>query len=177
MALPRAPELVKPICGVLVADPELLCRVEVALAELFHLIEDRSCLERWNWSDYYAPEMGTTLWRCWLSFAELAPPDNLIHWKLATNEIERTLAVDRRRRVNLDPGYVTAVKLVLASTKDAPHRIYLGKGIYGEVTLVYQRGEFRPLPYTYADYAQATTRGFFQQVRCRYLQQRREQKA
>jgi len=176
VAVPRSPEWVKPICGILVAHQGLVSRVEAALADLLGAVEDRSPLVRWNWSDYYAPEMGSDLWRCWLSFGNLAFPDAVVSWKLATNEIEGTLAVDGRRQANIDPGYLTATKLVLASTKDAPHRLYLGSGIYGEVTLVYERGAFRPLPYTYRDYAEPASCNFFQLVRTRYLQQRRAQR-
>lgn len=173
MAAPRLPEPVKPICGILLADLQLFAAVEDSLARLFGSIEDRSLTMRWDWSDYYAAEMGPHLWRCWYSFRDLRLPDALVSWKLVTNRIEMDLAVHGRRRVNIDPGYIATMKLVLATTKDAPHRIYVGQGIYAEVTLTYERGEFRPLPHTYPDYAAAESRSFFTGVRLRYLQQRR----
>jgi hypothetical protein len=173
MGTPRDPALVKPICGLLLADPSLLEQVQPALQSIFGKLDCRSEVRPWHWSTYYAREMGEQLWRCWMSFATLAPPDELVHWKLATNELEHQLAREGRRVVNADPGYIAALKLVLASTKDAPHRIYLAKGIYAEVTLVFERGNFVPLPYTYRDYAEDTTRNFFAGVRSRYLVQQR----
>ena len=67
--------------------------------------------------------------------------------------------------VNIDPGYVTLSKLVLATTKDYSHRIYIGKGIYGEVTLQYTKGTFTPFPHTYPDYQTRIAIEFFNQVR------------
>ena len=76
-----------------------------------------------------------------------------------------------RRRVNLDPGYVDQAKLVLATTKDRQHRLYLGRGIYGEVTLRFTGGRFEPWEWTYPDYRTPEYRVFFETVRRRYRQQ------
>lgn len=168
---PAAP--VKPICGILTAEVALLAEAEAALTELLGTVDARAEVLPWQESPYYAAEMGNPLWRTWWSFASLAPADALADWKLTTNAIEANLAVAGRRRVNLDPGYVSLLKLVLASTKDAGHRVYLGKGIYAEVTLSYERGQFVPLPYTYRDYAAAAAREFFGRVRQGYLTQLR----
>jgi hypothetical protein len=77
------------------------------------------------------------------------------------------------RRVNIDPGYIAATKLVLASTKDAAHRVYLSDGIYAEATLQFARGSFQPCTYTYRDYAAAEVIAFFNAVRRDYLAQLR----
>ncbi|GIW43111.1 MAG: GTP-binding protein [Candidatus Binatia bacterium] len=173
MGRPREPEPVKPVCGLLINDLELLGEVESRLHELFGAIEDRTSLEPWQHSAYYAPDMGWRLWRGWYSFTSLASPERLAEWKLATNELESQFAVSGHRRINADPGYLALLKMVLASTKDAPHRVYLRSGIFAEVTLVFERGAFRPLPHTYPDYASANALDFFSRVRQRYLAQRR----
>ena len=94
--------------------------------------------------------------------------------KRQTNELEWTLAREERRRVNVDPGYVSLGKVVLASTKDHAHRLYLGQGIYGEVTLTYQHGHFRPWPWTYPDYASDRYCTLFDEIRRHYRAQLRE---
>ncbi|MDH5186329.1 MAG: DUF4416 family protein, partial [candidate division WOR-3 bacterium] len=95
----------------------------------------------------------------------------LTEMKLWTMEIENEfLDTNRRRRINLDPGILTLAKLVLATTKNYYHRIYLGKGIFAEVTLIYRNKQFEPLAWTYPDYRTDTAIDFFQQVRNALLQ-------
>jgi len=69
------------------------------------------------------------------------------------------------RPLNLDPGYLTEAKLVLASTKDHAHRIYLGRGIYAEVTLHYQNGRWQSHDWTYPDFQRPDYHLFFSQCR------------
>jgi hypothetical protein len=78
-----------------------------------------------------------------------------------------------RRRVNIDPGYVADMKLVLATTKDAAQRVHLGRGIYAEATLHFVSGCFQAQPHTYPDYAADEAIAFFNEVRARYMVQRR----
>jgi hypothetical protein len=125
-------------------------------------------------TDYYAAEFGPALQRQIVTFDALVPPDLLPAIKVRTNELEAVLAVDGRRRVNVDPGYVSLGKLVLASTKNHAHRLYLGQGVYGEVTLTFQRGRFRPWPWTYPDYASESYCALFDAVRRRYKAQLRD---
>jgi len=120
-------------------------------------------------TDYYAKEMGVPLFKRLLAFERLFIPDELAPNKLITNFIESDLSVGGRRRVNLDPGYLDAARVVLASTKDHAHRIFLGKGVYGEVTLLYRKGAFQPLPWTYPDYREAGTLAFLEAARVWYL--------
>jgi len=94
--------------------------------------------------------------------------ERLAEIKLATNAIEQCRAVDGRRTVNLDPGYLLLERFVLASGKNYAHRIHVGRGIYADLTLVFQRGEFRALPWTYPDYADHPLRRFLSAVRQKY---------
>jgi hypothetical protein len=69
------------------------------------------------------------------------------------------------RPLNLDPGYLTLGKLILASTKDFAHRIYLARGIYAEVTLQYKHRRWQHHEYTFPDYRRADYQQFFSECR------------
>jgi hypothetical protein len=107
---------------------------------------------------YYREEMGDDLQRKFFAFKDNIERDRLPEIKLFTNKVEAKYGekVDDYifRKVNLDPGILTLANLTLASTKDFAHRIYLREGIFGETTLIYERGKFRTLPWTYPDYAE-----------------------
>ncbi|GIW96516.1 MAG: GTP-binding protein [Pirellulaceae bacterium] len=125
-------------------------------------------------SRYYEPTMGTDLVKVFWAFERLADPAELPRWKLLANQWEEELAVQQVfpeiRPVNLDPGYITEAKLVLATTKDRDHRIYLSDGIYAECTLYYHAGRWCTRPWTYPDYARPEYHQFFEQCR-RYLRE------
>jgi hypothetical protein len=122
-------------------------------------------------TDYYVAEMGGDLKKQLWALAAPIDPGRLAAIKLTTNLWEAEYAGlslhPEPRPLNLDPGYVTLAKLVLASTKDHAHRIYLAEGIYAEVTLVYRAGAWQPLDWTYPDYRRAEFHAFF--ARCREL--------
>ncbi|MDP3179538.1 MAG: DUF4416 family protein [Spirochaetaceae bacterium] len=105
------------------------------------------------WSGYYDEEMGGRPRRSFLSFERLLDPSTLAQIKLATNDIEASFSESGSRRFNIDPGLLSLGRFVLATTKDRPHRIPLGQGIYGELTLIFENGEYRALPWTYPDWA------------------------
>ena len=92
--------------------------------------------------------------RTFIFFKDLINRAEIADIKLRTNDIETSLSIDGRRKVNLDPGYLTLANVILATTKGYSHRIYLGKGIYGEVTLLYREKDktFVPNIFTYSDY-------------------------
>jgi len=124
-------------------------------------------------TDYYELEMGENLQRQFVSFERLVNPEELAHIKRHTNEQEERLTYDcglakGQRPVNLDPGYISLSKLVLATTKDYSHRIYLRDGVYAECTLHYEDGKWVPWPWTYPDYADTRYHPFFERVRERY---------
>ncbi|MGI6604016.1 MAG: DUF4416 family protein [Firmicutes bacterium] len=147
------PELVTPIASVFTGDETLFMPVHLALAERLGPVVYVSELLPFDTTNYYAPEMGEGLKRRIFAFRNLLDPAELPALKRWTNELEEQYAVQGRRRVNIDSGYVSLAKLVLATTKDNIHRIYLGQGIYAEVTLRYRAGHFEPWPWTYPDYA------------------------
>jgi hypothetical protein len=118
---------------------------------------------------YYEGAMGPGLRKQFLAFGGLVAEDCLADVKLRTNALEAELAAEgafaEPRPLNLDPGLVTLGKFLLATTKDQAHRVYLGKGVYAEVTLRYHAGTFEPWPWTYADYREPAVRKFLRQAR------------
>jgi hypothetical protein len=139
------------------------------LADRWGPIELRSPLFSFEQTAYYAEEMGAPLQKQLLAFARLADPAGLATWKLESNALEERCAGEYHgsvaRPVNIDPGYLTEAKLVLATTKDRDHRIYLHSGIYAEITLYYQERRWQASRWTYADYQQAEYHDFFSRSR------------
>jgi hypothetical protein len=175
MARPRPAKPVKLFAGLLSGDVDLLRRARQLLTRRWGPIDLASDFWPFDQTDYYTPEMGPGLQRWFLSFENLVPPDHLAEIKLETNALEQRLAedcllADIPRPVNIDPGYVDLTKLVLATTKDRGHRIYLGHGIYAEVTLQYAHGTWQTLPWTYPDYTRPEYHAFFTRIRERYHQ-------
>ncbi|HNQ34685.1 MAG TPA: DUF4416 family protein [bacterium] len=161
----RPPEPVLLFVGLLGADPALFPSLKSQLTRRFGPLLTESRLLDFRCSDYYERELGAGLKRQLLLFRRPFPPGRLAAAKVFTNRLEEAWSQAGRRRVNIDPGCLYPARLVLASTKDYSHRIYLGRGIYGEVTLVYRDGEFQALPWTYPDYRSEYYRRFFGQAR------------
>ncbi len=175
MGEPTKPKPVKLFTGLLTSTPEVLEEVEAELSARYGKIERRSPLIPFDYTDYYDEETGEGIKREFLAFEELVDPGRLPEIKLETNELEvcfsRELDIDLPRPVNIDPGYIGLSKLVLATTKNYSHRIYLRDGIFAEVTLRYRKGGFEPLPWTYPDYRSQDYIDFFEETRELYLDQ------
>jgi len=173
LGAPVIPRPVRPILGLLSRQPDLFTLAAERAAERWGAPDLESDLFDFTFTDYYAREMGGDLKRRFLSFAFPMDPADLAEVKLWTNRIEQEIAAARPgpfpRPINLDPGYLNDSKLVLASTKDHAHRIYLGAGIYAEITLSFHHGAWHPMPWTYPDYRTDCYLGFFQEARARYL--------
>lgn len=125
-------------------------------------------------TSYYEASMGPDLLKTFFALAPLADPADLAAWKIESNdweiEYQQLAAHPEPRPLNLDPGYLTEAKLVLATTKDRDHRLYLSKGIYAENTLYFYRGSWTGRPWTYPDYLRPDYHAFF--LTCRdYLRQ------
>jgi hypothetical protein len=126
-------------------------------------------------SDYYRRSMGTELLKQFAVLENWYDPGDLAGHKLEANQLETDYAAqfptDELRPLNIDPGYLTLTKLVLASTKNREHRLYLREGIYAEVTLAFRNQEWQPMPWTYPDYQRDDFRVFFLEAR-KYLLRR-----
>jgi len=157
--------LAKLICAVMYGPGLDLDEVIENLEDAFGLIESKSRTFDFKHTDYYAAEMGPDLKKFLISFEKLFPAEDLWLAKQTARDIEQVFSVNGKRRVNLDPGYVESSKLVLASTKNFSHRIYLRNGIWAEVTLIYADRQFVKLPWTYPDYLEPQVLQFLTGVR------------
>ncbi|MEW6027046.1 MAG: DUF4416 family protein [Planctomycetota bacterium] len=198
-----SPAPVKLFVGVLVSDRPYFKAVVEKLTSLFGAIDLTTADEGipFTFTDYYAAEMGANIRRFFLSFDKLIKPDSIAEIKIRTNELEEAIAREVKsaphlslepgrsrssgqersalpRPINLDPGYLTAGKIILATTKDYAHRIYIKDGIYAEITLQYRSGQegargWTALPWTYPDYRTKEYLDFFERMRKIYLSQNR----
>jgi hypothetical protein len=137
------------------------------LRTLFGPIENSGPEIPFDWTDYYEAEMGTALRRGFLVFDRLVDPSTFAAIKVATNRLEESFSLDGRRSFNLDPGLLSPGRFILATTKDRAHRIPLQDGIYAELTLQYENGEFRAMPWTYPDWRSDIYRGILADFRAR----------
>jgi hypothetical protein len=127
-----------------------------------------------NRTRYYEKEMGWPLYRRFISFVRLIMPESIADIKLITNELEKAHLDNEKRTINIDPGYVSLERVVLATGKNYSHRVYLKKGIYADLTLIFHGGTFQPLSWTYPDYTEEKVIGYFNRLRRGYLQHLRE---
>jgi len=148
----KIPGPAKLIIGFIFKEEAILNKAKILLEKRFGRIDFESQDLPFCHTDYYKDEFGIDLKRKFVSFTKLIFPQDLTKIKIATNKIEKRLSKVPRRLINIDPGYLDLAKLVLASTKDYKHRIYINCGIYAEVTLFYEKGSFRPWEWTYPDY-------------------------
>ena len=169
----KQPRPVKLIASLFAGDETLLAVARGALVKHFGSMDYESDVFPFDHTTYYAPEFGEGLVRQVVAFRDLISPGSLARIKRTTNELEMTWTVDGGRRVNIDPGYVSLSKLVLATTKNYSHRICLGQGIYAEVTLRYRQGAFHPWEWTYPDYASSAYLELFAEIRGIYVEQLR----
>ena len=170
--IPRDPHPVKLFIGMLSQDAALFDQLKEELQKIFGSVDMESPVWSWEHTEYYSKEMGTGLKRQFIFFHELINPEAIPGIKLKTIEFEKQyLNENDGRRINLDPGYLDSAKIVLVSTKDYSHRIYLGKGIYGEVTLIYSGKDYQILPFTYPDFRTSEYLDIFRKAREIYKRQ------
>jgi hypothetical protein len=163
------PKPVKLIMSLISSDDRFLHRAIEVLGERYGEVDFTSDILPFDFTDYYCAEMGEGLFRRFVTFGPLIPRERLVRIKQETNGIEEQFAVEGKRRINIDPGYICAEHLILATTKGYAHRPYLGEGIHADLTLIYHKGGFRPLDWTYPDYASSKVREILQGVRKRYV--------
>ena len=164
---------VKLIVGIITAVSDLLPGVHQQLVKQFGRVDFVSDLLPFDYTNYYEAEMGKNLKRQFVSFEKLISAEELASTKCFSNAVESEFAKGDTtpRPVNLDPGYISAAKLVLASTKDHAHRIHLQDGIYAEITLKFYRKTFQPWEWTYPDYRTPGYINIFNHIRRIYMEQ------
>jgi len=174
MSILKLPPPAKLVMSLIFRVPEVYQKVLIDLSQLFGPLDLISEVLPFDQTDYYYPEMGKPLWRRLISFKKLILPDELPDIKIKTNKLEEKYADAGKRQVNIDPGYITAERLVLATGKNYTHRIYLKDGVYADLTLIYQKGDFQSLPWTYPDYASDSLKKILRMIRKKYLLQRKQ---
>ncbi len=162
---------VKLIIGLIAKDEAFFLKTQKTLEKRFATIDFKSDCLNFNYTDYYKEELGASLKRQFLSFKKLINPANLYKIKLYTQRVEKFFSQAGKRKINIDPGYLDLAKLVLATSKDFSHRIYLAKGIYAEITLIYKNGGFQHLDWTYPDYRTDSYKKIFDTIRHIYHKQ------
>ena len=173
----KEPKPVKLIIGILASNQDVLAAARKTIIDNIGQTDLVSDVWPFTQTDYYNTETGENILRQFVSIDKLIDPGSLPQIKHRTNTLEQQLAaklnIDLPRPINLDPGIIEPSKLILATTKNYSHRIYIGQKMYAEVTLIFDKGSWQPLPYTYPDYKQQSYHDFFTKVRTRLLQQLR----
>ena len=166
------------LCAVLARGADAVDEAVAALAARFGEVRARSPVWAFDMSGYYEAEMGPGLAKGLAWLGDPVDPERLAGRKRQSLAFEGERAVEGaggelRRTVNVDPGLLSEESLVLATTKASGHRVAIGAGLWAEVTLRFERGEYRPLPWTYPDYRQPEVGEFLLEVRRRLRELRR----
>ena len=170
-----SPEPVMPVCALMSSDPAAFDWAIEKYASMGWPVGCASERFEFTLTDYYEAEMGPGLLKWIVAFDTIVDPQGLADWKLQSNEWEaeysNLVGSGDNRSLNLDPGYLTLAKFILATTKDRDHRIYLREGIYAEVTLSFARGQWNASRWTYPDYMLDEAQDFLVRARdrCRDL--------
>lgn len=172
MAKPHDPDPVQLFIAVLAPSADTLPEVTSQLIARFGPIDYTSPPFPFDFTDYYESEMGEDLKRWFLSFERLISPGDLASVKIATHQIEDTSREGKRRRVNLDPGYMDIYKIVLASAKFQGPKIYIGSGIYADPTLYYDKG-WKSFPWGFPDFIDGRYDDVLSEIRRLYKAKRR----
>jgi hypothetical protein len=168
MSQPKDPMPAKLVISVFLKEKALIKPVTEELMQHFGAVD---CISAWmpfDWTTYYRSEMGAPLTRRMMVFQRLVEQQDLADIKRITNRIEKQHVAYNKRCVNIDPGYLLRERLVLATGKNFSHRIYIGNQIYADLTLIYQNGQFRTLPWTFPDYADPGMHLFLEKAREKY---------
>ncbi len=171
MGHPVPHKKIKLIIGFIFSNAVQLKKAEEFLLRKIGPFDAESAVFDFSHTDYYKEEYGENLKRKFVSLKRLASLEDIFKVKLITDEIEKKTSKDGKRLVNIDPGYITESKLVLLTTKDYSHRIYLRKGIYAEITLKFRGGTFCPAETTYPDYKGDDYIKFFNHIRMTYKEE------
>jgi len=171
---------VKLIVGILACDEAALEVSRQVLLDAYGEADLVSEVWPFDMTEYYESEAGPNMVRQFMAFKNLIDPGRLAAIKHETNRAEQDLAesldTPYPRPVNFDPGVIEPSKLILASTKNFAHRIYIGEHMYAEVTMTYNKGNWETFPFTFPDYKSGRYNAFLNKVRQKLVQQLRERK-
>mmetsp|Transcript_700 Transcript_700/g.535 ORF Transcript_700/g.535 Transcript_700/m.535 type:complete len:176 (+) Transcript_700:370-897(+) len=169
MSIPKKPAPAKLVISLFMKEKGVFETALNKLTKLFGPIDIISSWFNFDFTKYYYDEMGSPLFRRIIVFRNLIQQSDLAKIKLQTNAIEDLISERKKRRVNIDPGYMLCERFVLATGKNFSHRIYIGSRIYADLTLIFQKGKFKILEWTYPDYADTKMLNFLVTVRNKYM--------
>ncbi len=170
MSEPVIPPRAKLFIGLIANSEEFTGRAEEALAKKFGEIDFKTAKMPFSHTDYYN-SIGKNLFRVFISFRKLIKREEIVKIKLYTNRLEKKLSGKEKRRINIDPGYLTLSNVYLATCKEFFHRAYLTEGVYLENEYRYVAKRFEPWDWTYPDYRKQEYLEFFYRVRKIYAEQ------
>jgi Domain of unknown function (DUF4416) len=173
MSVPHEADDVKLLFSLFSSDKPLIDVLIDRLAGIFGQTDRISPWLLFDRTRYYEKEMGWPLHRRFVSFIRLIRPEEIVDIKLKAVEMEREYLREGNRLINIDPGYISLERLILATGKNYTHRVYMSRGIYADLTLIFNKGSFRPLEWTYMDYSDPETIAYFNDERERYKRQLR----
>ncbi len=168
MSEPQKPAPAQLFFSIFARDESIIEKVSQKLTDNLGPIDFKSPLIPFDWTDYYEKEFGKDLVRRFIFFERLIPQKKIVPIKHLAWKLEKLFSKGNKRQVNIDPGYLLLERLVLVTFKNFSHRLYLGDYVYGEVTMIYTKGDFKSLPWTYPDYASEEVRALFREARKRY---------
>ncbi|OQY02449.1 MAG: GTP-binding protein [Desulfobacteraceae bacterium 4572_130] len=169
MSVLKKPYKAKLIISIFMNTKEIFNDILPFLKKYFGDIDIISSWFDFNYTNYYYMEMGSPLFRRVIVFKDLIEQNILAEIKETTNFLEKKWKKKEKRKINIDPGFLVLSRFVLATGKDYSHRIYLGKRIYADLTLIYKNGKYRTLDWTYPDYAHEKMINFLGKVRKKYF--------
>jgi len=170
MSIPKDPDPAKLVVGCIMNAKACIDKLFALLEETFGPVDMISRWLNFAFTDYYYKEMGSPLFRKVFVFKNLIAQDDLALIKEKTNKLETEFMTAGKRAVNIDPGYLVSSRFILATGKEYSHRIYIGRKIYADLTLMYSKKEgFKTLDWTYPDYASQTMILFLSKIRDKYL--------
>ncbi len=165
---------VKLICAVLFNRTIAIDEILDVLTGQWGTIDGRSPVYDFHHTDYYRDEFGGPLNKQFVSFEKLIDIERVPDVKIKSNTLEEKWKTGEKRNVNVDPGYVANAKLVLPTTKNLPHRVYIGKNIYADLQLIYKKPTFHAIAWTFADYKEPLALEFFNSVQEKYMNRIKE---
>jgi hypothetical protein len=172
MSVPHEADDVKLFFSLFSSDKPLIDGIIDRLVEIFGQTDRISPWLLFDRTRYYEKEMGWPLHRRFVSFKRFIRPEEIVNIKLRAIQLENEYLQDGNRRINIDPGYISLERLILATGKNYTHRVYISRGIYADLTLIFNKS-FRPLEWTYMDYSDPLTIAYFNEERERYKRQLR----
>lgn len=155
---------VKLFSGVIYFNCDIYTKTREKLEEIFSTVDLESKEFNFSFTTYYNKEMGSPLYRRFISFEKLISPEDLPDIKILTNKTETETSIDGKRLVNLDPGYLSDANVIIATTKNYYHRVPLTKGIYAHMEYVIKKKRLNPLEWTYPDFKTPQYMDFFERL-------------